>query len=310
MSERNAPRIYGVGVGLVSGLFAIMQVALSVAAARGAEAPLRAIQQAFAILAAGSIADPTTLIPALIPMLLTTYLSMLGIGALTVWFAWRAGRLAAMAQGLRAGGASAGMWVWLTSTLMWLLASVAAIVITHSDGTISGVFFGTFSDQYLPQQLIFLLFQEVIAALIGLGFCALAGANGARNAPVFAPEAARMPAPGSMGYLPQGAYPYTPYGLPGYPVYPPRPGQQPYPGYPGYPPSGWGAAPGAPYPGGVMAPPLAPHAPPSPQFTAPQAAAPMPYPPPPSFYVPQQPASAQAEPSVAPPATEPAPQAE
>src|SRR6185437_7252978 len=247
MSEqRDAPRVYGVRVGLVSGLFSIAQVLLSVAAAHGSEAALRAIQHTFTILTSGGLVDPTTVAPALIPMLLTTYLAMLLAGLVTVWFAGRAGRLAAIAQGRHAGGASAGMWVWLTSTGIWLLASIIATVITNSDGTISGVFVGTFSSAYLPQQLIFLLLQEIVAALFCLGFCAAAGAQGARNAPVSPPNAALTPLHAPAWYPqrpPQGAYPYVPYGsypMPGYPPYPPYPpqpgqsGQQPYPGYPAY----------------------------------------------------------------------------
>jgi hypothetical protein len=307
MSEqRDAPRVYGVRVGLVSGLFSIAQALLSVAAARGSEAPLRAIQHSFTILTSGGLVDPTTGASALIPMLLTTYLAMLLAGLVTVWFAGRAGRLAAIAQGRHAGGASAGMWVWLTSTGIWLLASIIATVITNSDGTLSGVFVGTFSSAYLPQQLIFLLLQEIVAALVCLGFCAAAGAQGARNAPVSPPNAALTPLRAPAWYPqqpPQGAYPYVPYGpypmsgYPAYPVYPPQPGQsgqQPYPGYPAYP----AYHPG--YPGYPPAPPAqAPHTPSNPHLAAPQAAAPMPYPPPPSFYVPQQ-----AEPPAAPPASQ------
>lgn len=284
MGEQNAPRVYGVRVGLVSGLFAIGQVALSVAAAHGSEAPLRSIQQAFDILAGGGLVDPTVVAPALLPMLLTAYLTMLLGGLLTLWFASRAGRLAAIAQGRHAGGAAAGMWVWLTTTCVWLLASIVATVIFNSDGTLSGVFFGTFNGDHLAPELVFLLLQEVVAALVCLGFCALTGAQGARNAPV---------PPTPMAYPPHGAYPgaypstpypayptagypsYTPY--PTYPAaYPPQPGQptapySAYPAYPGYP---------------AYAPPAQPAQP-----AQPASAAPLIYPPPPSHYVPQQPSA-------------------
>ncbi|HZC05272.1 MAG TPA: hypothetical protein VE338_06495 [Ktedonobacterales bacterium] len=299
MSERDAPRAYGVRIGLVSGLFAIGQVAISTAAARGSEGWLRAIQQTFTTLASGGIADPTTIAPALLPMLLATYLAMLLVGLVTVWFASRAGRLAAVAQGRHAGGASAGMWVWLTSSSIWVVASIIAAALTGSDGTLSGVFFGDFSRAHLSQQLVFLLIQEIVAALVCLGFCAMAGAHGARNAPID-PATAAPQAPRPMAYPPQGAYPYAPYyPMPGYPAYPPQPGQQPYPGYPpqqpyagylpyppypthpGYPPTGWGVAPDATRPDGAM-----PAPPPTP--TAPQATTPVTYPPPPSYYVPQR----------------------
>lgn len=286
MSERSASQVYGVRVGLVSGLFSIGQVALSAAAAHGSEADLRAIQRAFSILSSGGIADPTVLITPLVPMLATTYLSLLAIGLLTLWFAAQAGRLAATAEGRHVGGASAGMWVWLVSTLIWLAASVVTTVGTHTDGTISGIFAGTFNADFLPQELIFLLLQEVFAALISLGFCALAGAYGARHARLVAPVTPPM-APGRpLGYPPQGAYPYAYYPYPGSPAYPPRPGQypgvyppqQPYPGYPAYPADGQSSV-------GALPPPSQSPLPPA---GAPQSFGSLPYPPPPSFYMPQQ----------------------
>lgn len=308
MSEQDAPRVYGVRVGLVSGLFSIGQVALSAAAAHGSEASLRAIQQTFDTLVSGGLADPTVIAPALLPMLLSTYLAMLVVGLVTVWFANQAGRLAAIAQGRHAGGAAAGMWVWLVSSGIWLLASIIVTAITGSDGTLSGVFFGDFSRNNLSQELVFLLLQEIVAALVCLGFCAMAGAHGARNAPIdssTAPLTLGMPqTPRPMPYPPMGAYPYGPYPMPGYPAYPPQPGQQPYAGYPpayptypaypthpGYPPAGWAPAPGAPQSGGTTPPPAQPPAPPT--NTTPHIAAPVPYPPPPSYYVPQQPKQAE-----------------
>lgn len=278
MSDQNASRVYGARVGLVAGLFSIGQVGLSLAAAHGSEASLRAMQQAFAVLASNGIADPTVLISPLLPMLLITYLSMAGIGLLTIVFAAHAGRLAALAQGRRVGGASAGMWAWLVSTGIWLLASVVGAAITHTDGTLSGVFAGTFTAQYLPQQIIFLLIQEIIAALIGLGFCALAGSIGARNARLVAPQPITPP----MAFPPRGYPPYQPYPYPyaphGMPAYPPA-----YPMYPGYPPAPAGVYP---YPPQQQAPQQTqPHAQHMPHASFHHQ--PIPYPPPPSFYVPQ-----------------------
>lgn len=279
MNERNAPRAYGLRVGLLSGLFSILQVGLSTAGAHGSEASLRSIQQAFAMIASGGVVDPFILIPALAPMLLVTYLSMAGAGLLTIWFAARAARLAALAQGRRAGGASAGMWTWLVGTGIWLIVSLIAATVTHSDGTLTGVFTGTFSDTHLPQQLILLLIQELIAALICLGFCALAGSLSARHVELVAPE----PTPPPMRYPPMGFPP--PGAYPVYPAYPyasyPAPGYMSYGGYPqqsGY-PGGWASQ--APT-GGYSYPPQQPT----------PAMQPMPasYPPPPTFYVPQPPA--------------------
>lgn len=301
MNEQDAPRIYGLRVGLISGLFGIGQVALSVAAAHGSEAAVRSMQSAAAVLSSGGIADPTLLITPLLPMLVTTYLSMLVVGLLTVWFAGQAGRMAVTAQGRRAGGASAGMWVWLASTLIWIGASAVATVVTNSDGTISGVFTGTFTPKFLPQELLLLLLQEVVAALICLGFCAMAGAQGARNAPLVAPAPFPQGGLAPAGFIPQGWYPYAPYPMQGrpayppypmYPGYPPQPGQQAHPGYPGY-PAGWWAAPP------TQA--LQPMAPRATQPTGPVA-----YPPHPSFYLPQQAPVPQQEPPASSPAAQPA----
>ncbi|HEX8731508.1 MAG TPA: hypothetical protein VF725_05550 [Ktedonobacterales bacterium] len=275
VKRSNAPRAYGVRVGLVAGLFAIGQALLSAAAAHGSEAAVRSMQQALNTLTSGGIADPTLLIGPLVPMLLTTYLSMLGIGLLCVWFAAQAGRMAATAQGRRAGGAAAGMWTWLISSAIWIAASIILTVITNSDGTLTGVFTGTYTSRLLPQELVLLVGQEIIAALLCLGFCALAGAQGARNVALVAPDPFPVAAPALAGYPPPGWRPYAPYPAPGYPPtwppqYPPYPPQTQagYPAYPGY-PAGW------------------PPPPPSgPQTMAQPQTAPV-YPPPPSFYMPQ-----------------------
>jgi hypothetical protein len=268
-TERNAPRIYGVRVGLVSGLFALGQVLLSVAAAHGAEAAVRSMQKAIDMLLSGGIADPTLLIGPLVPMLVATYLAMLLAGLLCVWFAAQAGRMAAIAQGRRAGGARAGMWVWLVSSVIWIVASIIATLITNSDGTLSGVFAGTYTPARLGQELLLLLGQELLAALFCLGFCALAGAQGARSASLVAPNPFPAAAPPALaGYPSPGVYPYAPYQ---YPRYPPPTYPQASPGYP----AGWTSPTPQPGPGAPT--------------SGPQA-----YPPQPGFY---QPPRADAPPS-------------
>ena len=258
--ERNAPRVYGVWVGLVSGLFAIGQALISVAAAHGAEGAVRSMQQAIDTLLSGGIADPTLLIGPLVPMLVATYLAMLLAGLLCVWFAAQAGRMAAIAQGRRAGGAAAGMWVWLVSSAVWIVASIIATLITNSDGTLSGVFAGTYTPARLGQELLLLVGQELLAALFCLGFCALAGAQGARNAILVAPDPFPSATTSAGGLSSPGAYPNMPYQNPNYP---PPTFPQAYPGSP----AGWPT----PQPG------------PSAPTPGPQA-----YPPQPGFYQPQR----------------------
>lgn len=276
MSERNASQVYGVRVGLVAGLFALTQVVVSTLAARGAMGGLLAMQRALNILSTGGLADPTLLIGPLVPMLLVTYAAMALAGALTIYLAGRAGEMAAIARGRRIGGGAAGMWVWLVATLIWLVGSVVAVVITHSDGTISGVFTGTFTPDLLPQQTIFLLLQLVIAALIALGFCALWGARGARNAPLVEPE----PQPYFGAPMGPMGFPPPPGMYPAYPAYP-----APFaPPYGAYPPPGWGMAPMYP-----PAPNTAPTMPQRPNMGPIGPMGPIPYPPPPSFYTPEAP---------------------
>ncbi len=284
MNEHNAPRAYGVRVGLVAAIFSIAQALLLYGAALGGYAAIHSVQQAINVInTVGPVVDFTLLLPGLIPVLLIAYGSMLVAGLITAWLAWYAGRLAAIQMGRRAGGARAGMWVWLVSALVWIAASVVVVAVTHMDGTISGILVGTGKPEFMGQQIAFLVAQEVIAALIGLGVCAFAGARGAASAPLVAPEPAPVPAGAPL-------YPFAVYPAP-WGIMPP-PGQQ----LPGPPPGALppaGMAPGAlPYPGAVY-PPQRTWAPP-----------PGVYPPPPSLYLPQ--AAPQAPQPPAPQAPEPA----
>jgi hypothetical protein len=267
MKEQDAPRVYGVRVGLVAALFSIAQALLLYAAAVGGYASIRAWQQAANIFnTVGPVVDFLLLLPGLIPTLLVAYGSMLVAGLITAWLASRAGRLAAIGMGRRPGGARAGMWVWLISTSVWIVASVVIVALTHMDGTVSGIFAGTGKPEFMGQQITFLVAQEVVAALIGLGICAFAGARGAARAELVEPVQPPIPA----GMAP---YPFVPYPAP-WGMVPPPQGYQP-----GTPPGApFGARPPAglpPYPGAIY--------PPQQPWT-PQPGV---YPPPPSHYQPQ-----------------------
>ncbi len=261
MKEQNASRTYGVRVGLIAALFSIAQALVLYGAAQGGYAAIRSVQQAINVVnTSGPVVDFTLLLPGLIPVLLVAYGSMLVAGVVTAWLAWHAGRMAAIRMGRHAGGAQAGMWVWLISSLTWIVASVIVVAITHMDGTISGILAGTGKPEFTGQEIAFLVAQEVIAALIGLGVCAFAGSRGAAGATLVEPA----PMPAVMAPYPFAVYP-APWGAM------PPPSQQ----RPGLPP---GAPPPAglpPYPGAYF-PPQQPWAPP-----------PSMYPPPPSHYLPQ-----------------------
>ena len=71
MNEQNAPRVYGVRVGLVAALFSIAQALLLYASAVGGYAAIHAMQQAINVInSTGPVVDVTLLLPGLIPTLL------------------------------------------------------------------------------------------------------------------------------------------------------------------------------------------------------------------------------------------------
>jgi hypothetical protein len=235
MSEQRAPRFYGVRVGLVAAVFSIAQALLLYGSALGAYAAIRSLQQGLNIdkLVGQSVVDFFLIAPGLVPMLVVSYSSIIVAGVITLLLARSAGRMAAIAAGRHAGGARAGMWVWLISSLVWLAASAAVVALTHLDGTVTGVFSGTGRPEFTGDEITGLLVQEVIFALIGLGFCALAGSRGASGAALVEsvlPTSGMQPYPFAMvpppwvAMPPQTSYQPGPQaGLPAYPgaAYPP-----------------------------------------------------------------------------------------
>lgn len=286
MNEQRAPRVYGVRVGLVAALFSIGQALLLYASAVGGYAAIRAMQQAVNVFnTSGPVVDFFLLLPGLVPTLVVAYGSMLVAGVITARLAWHAGQMTAISAGRRAGGARAGMWVWLISTLVWIVASVGIVALTHMDGTVSGILTGTGKPEFMAAEIVSLVAQEVVVALIGLGVCAFAGSRGAAGARLVEPIS--PPIPAGMAPYPFVMYP-APWGMA------PPPGYQPehQPGLPpgSPPPAGSPAYPGAVYP--------------PPQVWTPPGV----YPPPPSHYLPQTPAPQESPaPAPQPPANEQTP---
>lgn len=269
MKEPNAPRIYGVRVGLVAAVFSIAQALVLYGAALGGYAGVHAIQQAINIInSIGPVVDVGLLLPAVLPMLIISYGSMIVAGVVTALLARQAGRVAAIRTGRHSGGARAGMWVWLISSVVWIAASVIVVALAHMDGTVSGIFTGTGKPEFTGQEILFLVIQEIAAALVGLGVCALSGARGAASATLVEPALAPV-----AGFYPFAPY-QTPWGAPPTPGYP-----TPYQARP-QPPAGYPAYPGAMYP--------------AQQPWTPQPGV---YPPPPSHYLPQPAPAAPAAPT-------------
>lgn len=262
MDEQRAARAYGLRVGFVAAVFSIAQALVLYETALGAFAAIHSIQQGINVdqsLGGQLVVDPTLALPGLIPMFLVSYGSMLVAGIVTLLLARAAGQMTAIAIGRHAGGARAGMWVWLISTLVWFAASAVVVALTHMDGTITGVFSGTGKPEFTGDEIFGLLAQEVVFALIWLGFCALAGSRGAAGATLVDPEPMLTFAPMGVAAYPFAVAP-APWG-----TMPPPQYQGPQAGLP-------------PYPGAY--PPALPWAQPQPQIPPPQPA----YPPLPSHY--------------------------
>jgi hypothetical protein len=215
MREHATARHYGRLLGLLSGLFALLQVLVSVSSAKANALTIAGLQQAIDNTTAGTPTNPLNLLADLVPVLLITYLAAVIAGAVMMGFAWYAGRLTALTIGRRAFGGVAGFWVALWSGAIWLGLALIATLITHADGTLSGILTSSPGSSRLAIELILLLVQNGLAAVCGLGLGALAGYVGAKGAPVPAYTAWRMPLPPGYRY-PQGPYapqaPYIPQG--------------------------------------------------------------------------------------------------
>lgn len=259
MNNRPATQSFGWNLGIVSGVFAALQVLVSASSARANIYSIESMRWALSRLQTGG-GNPLPLIGSLMPVMLMAYASIIVTGAISLGLSWYAGRLTAYVRGRRSGGAGAGFRVALLSGLIWIGFSVIVSLLMHGDGTITGVLASTHDGSSLGPQLIGLLFQEILFAAIGLGLGAWAGYIGASGAPL--PKDLPTDTRAGVPYAVYGMYPAYPpvVGYPGYPValpqqYPPRyPQQYPY-GYP------------------------APYFPPQPTNAAP----PM-YPPPPDYY--------------------------
>ena len=207
MNGQATARYYGRLLGMLSGLFALLQVLVSASSALANQRALDALQRSIAPPYLGSI--PTDF-DSVVSVLVVTYLSAAIAGTIMMGFAWYAGRITARSIGRRQFGARAGLWVAVWSGLIWLALALVATLLTHADGTLTGVLTSSRGTSKLAAQVILLTLENGLAALIGLGLGALAGLIGARTAPV-APAAPRLPLS-----PPYGSY----LAIPGYPVLP------------------------------------------------------------------------------------------
>jgi hypothetical protein len=218
MSERATAWRYALPLGVLGGLFALVQVLVSVLAALANSTALRTMHQILVGFQQGSPSDPTVLAGDLTRMVLVTYTASLVTGFICLGFCWYAGRLTAFVLGWHAAGALAGFLVMLISSTSWIAASVAATLIARADGTLSGVFTSAFAGGDLTVELIALLAQELLAVLVGFGLAAIAGKLGEVSAPISPPRPAPQAAP-PRDAAPPGVLPAAP----AWPAYPPPP---------------------------------------------------------------------------------------
>ncbi|HEX6543211.1 MAG TPA: hypothetical protein VF040_15755 [Ktedonobacterales bacterium] len=215
MNNRPAVQSIGWNLGILSGLFAVLQVMISTSSARANIASIESMRLSLDRLQTGG-GNPVPLVGSLLPVVLVTYTSIVVTGVVSLILSWYAGRLTAYVQGRRDGGAGAGFRVALLSGSIWIVFSVIVSLTLHADGTITGVLTSTRDGSSLPAQLTGLLVQEIVLAGIGLGLGAWAGYLGAGSARL----PSDMPGGGSPA-MPTAFYGMSPAHpqVAGYPVY-------------------------------------------------------------------------------------------
>src|SRR5512146_3051826 len=138
MNNRRAAQSFGWNLGILSGVFAVLQVLISAFTARANMASIESMRWALSRLETGG-GNPIPLLGSLGAVVFVTYLSIVVTGAISLILSWHAGRITAYARGRRAGGAGAGFRVALLSGGIWIVFSVLISLLMHGDGTITGV---------------------------------------------------------------------------------------------------------------------------------------------------------------------------
>ncbi|HEV8192333.1 MAG TPA: hypothetical protein VGP82_12770 [Ktedonobacterales bacterium] len=229
MSVRATVRSFALPLGILSGLFAMVQVFVSVSAARAGGPALRSLHQIFGgvslvqILdgtAPGIISNPLPLFGDLAGVMFITYTAAFVTGCICLGFCWYAGRQTAFVLGHHTAGGRVGFQVMLISSAIWIAASIGATLVAGADGTITGIFTSAFAGGDVTTEVIALLMQEAVAVVFGFGVGALAGKLGewsARTAPrqTIAPPAYMM--------MPYPPYPGVQPATPNWQTYPPPP---------------------------------------------------------------------------------------
>jgi hypothetical protein len=195
---------YGLLFGVIAGLIALVQVGVSVVSALENRYSLTNLYFS----TSGGDAAIASALTQVLPLLAAAYgTCLLGFGFALV-LCWQAGRAAALETGRAAAGTEAGLLVIVISSLTWVIASVAAVLLFHTDGSFAGLATASasLSSATDAREIAILVGQETLAILVALGVGALVGrlAGGAaittlRRTPIVP----YVPAPGSpIGQMP------------------------------------------------------------------------------------------------------------
>jgi hypothetical protein len=166
--------------GLVNGVFAVLQVAVSSWAAL----VNRGVYISLYYGANGVGFNNDALLAWLLPIFTAAYGTCLLGFVVSLVLCWHAGRAAAAATGRRGAGAQVGALVALYGSVIWIVASVAAVLLVHTDATLAGVAGVLTAPKGTPglnsaTEIVVLLAQEIVAGLLAVGIGALAGRIGA-----------------------------------------------------------------------------------------------------------------------------------
>lgn len=185
-------------LGLAAGLFSLLQALVAASAAQAAQSSVLAYQRSLVTDAGGGGVSIEPLLGPLLKLFAITYVTDLLALAATLGIAWYAGRIVTLLRGSGASGGSAGTTVTAISSAVWLVVTLLAALLFHSDGTIawliatlallaggprSGVLVTAPSPAFAGIQAAALLVQAFVGIGPALALGALAGRLGAEGHP-------------------------------------------------------------------------------------------------------------------------------
>jgi hypothetical protein len=190
---------YGLLFGAIAGLIALVQVGVSVVSALENRYTLTNLYFS----TSGGDAAVASALGALLWLVLAVYGTCLLGFIFMLALCWQAGRAAALETGRAAAGTEAGLLVTVSGSLIWVIASVVAVLLFHTDGSLAGIATASahLSAATDANEIAILVGQEMLAILVALGAAALVGrlAGGA--------AVASLHRSGAMNYTPAPAYP-------------------------------------------------------------------------------------------------------